>query len=235
MFCTLTTIKQRTSVDSWRPQKPECLKWNVTAVQHAVETLKQSQQFNVDGATTGTGTGTGGGDSPERPPLSFLSAWRRATASEGMGTDGKENTVEQHHRSASHFLFALPVSFPVWSAQLFGVPVSFTAAFMACCEIFQHHLSGFIHVTASKSCSQRCATKKLPKTTHLKQTCLMKPWVFRRYNYSCPQAWLMINIFIKKQTQIKAWPRWRENLFPVPLFSLSALCALSALSRTGSV
>lgn len=72
--------------------------------------------------------GGGGGGFPRMPSSLWLShslssplplsAWRGATASEGMGTDGKENTVEQHRRSASHFLFALPVSLPVWSVQL---------------------------------------------------------------------------------------------------------------------
>ena len=74
----------------------------------------------MDGGGGGGGGGgvEGGGGFPRMPPplcLSHplssplpLSAWRGATASEGMGTDGKENTVEQHRRSASHFLFAVP-------------------------------------------------------------------------------------------------------------------------------
>lgn len=63
----------------------------------------------------------GGGNSPKCPPLSWLSlslssllplsAWRRATASEGTWTDGKENTLEQHYSSALCFPFALPCHF----------------------------------------------------------------------------------------------------------------------------
>lgn len=118
VFSTLTSIKNLSTVSEFklRPHNSQTLlednKHKVWS-QH-FERLSSSEQF-MDGAT-------GGGVPPECPPLSDsltplpLSAWRRATVSEGMGTDGKESTVEQHYR----FLFALPCVISCLKCAAFG-------------------------------------------------------------------------------------------------------------------
>lgn len=157
VFSTLTSIKNLSTVSEFK------LRPHNTTVQHSSKTISTKfgvsilKGWAVQNSLWMEPLGGGGGVPPECPPLSDSltplppSAWRRATVSEGMGTDGKESSGTTLPLPVCpplcHFLFEV-CSF--WTNQTSArVPVSFMASYIWCYEMFHRHLPCFIHVIAS--------------------------------------------------------------------------------------
>lgn len=136
----------------------------------------KSAFWKVEQFTTVYGWSHWRGVPPECPPLWLshslssslpLSAWRRATASEGMGMDGKESTVEQHYR----FLFALPCVISCLKCAAFG-PIRLQPGFQCPSWLVTYgamkcYIATCPVLFTSLPLTSELYTKMLKKTSHL--------------------------------------------------------------------